>query len=115
MPSSNIVRGDIWDVDLDPTKGHEQAGKRPVLVVSVDQFNQGPSGLVFVVPISSKSKGVRSHVLIKSGEGGLTQDSFAKCEATRSISTDRLIRRRGSASTRTTDEVSDWLRLLLGL
>jgi mRNA interferase MazF len=115
MPSSTAVRGDIWDADLDPHEGHEQGGKRPCLVVSVNQLNQGPSGLVVVVPISSKPKGIRSHVFIKSEEGGLTQDSYAKCEAVRSISVDRLIRRRGTVSDTTMDAVSQILKILLGL
>ena len=49
-------RGDVWIVDLDPTKGHEQAGKRPCLVISVDIFNQGPADLVMVLPITTKAK-----------------------------------------------------------
>jgi len=40
------ARGEIWLVDLNPTRGHEQAGKRPALVVSVDLFNFGPAELV---------------------------------------------------------------------
>ena len=48
-------RGEIWWVDLDPTRGHEQAGRRPALVLSVDAFNHGPAGLVVVVPVSSKA------------------------------------------------------------
>ena len=94
MPGSKITRGDVWDADLNPSQGHEQAGKRPVLVVSVDALHQGPSELVIVVPITSKDKRIRSHIPIKSGEGGLVQDSFGMTEAIRSISTGRLVRRR---------------------
>ncbi len=36
---TNPSRGDIWIADLDPVRGHEQAGKRPVVVLSVDRFN----------------------------------------------------------------------------
>jgi mRNA interferase MazF len=115
MPSHSPVRGEVWDADLDPTRGHEQAGKRPVLIVSVDQFNQGQSGLVIVVPISSKDKRVRSHVAIEPGESGLKVRSYAKCEAIRSISIDRLSRRRGSVTSDTLDDVADRIRLLLDL
>jgi mRNA interferase MazF len=115
MASTSLVRGEVWDVDLDPTLGHEQGGRRPALVVSVDQFNQGLSGLVIVVPISSKDKRVRSHVTIEPGEGGLKVKSFAKCETIRSISTERLARRRGAVSDDTLDQVADRLRLLLDL
>src|SRR4051794_5739235 len=113
MPSSLPVRGEVWDVNLDPTVGHEQGGRRPALVVSVDQLNQGPSGLVIVVPISSKDKQVRSHVAIEPDEGGLKTKSFAKVEAIRSISTERLGRRRGAVSDETLDQVAYRLKVLL--
>jgi mRNA interferase MazF len=115
MPITSPVRGEVWDANLDPTLGHEQSGRRPVLVVSVDQFNQGPSGIVVVVPISSKDKHIRSHVAIEPDEGGLKVKSFAMCEAIRSISTERLGRRRGAVSDNTLDQVADRLRLLLDL
>jgi len=43
------ARGDIWLADLNPVRSHEQAGRRPVLVVSVDLFNQSRADLVVVV------------------------------------------------------------------
>src|SRR5438128_11466126 len=47
------IRGEVWLIDLNPVRGHEQAGRRPALVVSDDLFNQGPAGLVIVLPITS--------------------------------------------------------------
>jgi len=44
-------RGEVWLVDLNPARGHEQAGIRPGLVVSVDPFNHGPAGLVVLLPV----------------------------------------------------------------
>jgi PemK-like, MazF-like toxin of type II toxin-antitoxin system len=44
---------EIWESDLNPSRVREQCGTRPVLIVSVDPFNQGPSGLVIVLPIST--------------------------------------------------------------
>src|SRR3954464_4550246 len=98
-------RGDIWVASLDPTRGHEQGGTRPVLIISVDQFNQGPADLVFAVPLSTKDKRVRSQVPIDPPEGGVKERSFAKCEALRSISTVRLVERWGTVSDRTIGEV----------
>ncbi len=115
MIGRKILRGEVWDADLDPPRGHEQGGSRPVLIVSVDPLNQGPSGLVIVLPISSKDKRVRSHVAVGAGEAGLNVTSFVKCEAIRSISTERLRGRRGAASAQTIGEVEDRLRILLGL
>lgn len=47
-----MKRGDIWLVSLDPSVGHEQAGSRPVLIISPDKFNQA-SGLPIVLPITN--------------------------------------------------------------
>jgi mRNA interferase MazF len=86
-----------------------------VLVISVELFNQGPSGLVIVVPISTKDKRVRSQVPIEGGEGGLRTGGFIKCEAVRSISTQRLQGRWGVVAPATLSAVEDRLRILLDL
>lgn len=112
---SAASRGEIWLVGLDPTKGREQAGMRPALVVSVDIFNHGASELVVVAPITSKAKGIPLHVEVMPPEGGLTMTSYVKCEDLRSISTARLVRRLGKVSAQTIDDVEDRLRILLGL
>ncbi|AGA31653.1 type II toxin-antitoxin system PemK/MazF family toxin [Singulisphaera acidiphila] len=109
------MRGEIWMVDLDPTKGREQAGRRPALVISVDPFNQGPAQLVVVIPISSTDRKVRSHVPIAPPEGGLDAKSFVMCEAMRSISKERLAQRWGAVSSSTLAGVEERLRFLLGL
>jgi mRNA interferase MazF len=115
MTSSKPARGQVWLVDLNPTRGHEQAGKRPCLVVSVDLFNQGASELVVVLPITSKDKGIPFHVEVNPPEGGLTQRSFIKCEDVRSISVERLTNMWGVVSANTMMLVEDRLRILLGL
>ena len=109
------ARGEIWEADLNPSRGHEHGGTRPVLIVSVDPFDQGPSGLVIVVPISSKDKKVRSQVPVEQGEGGLKTKSFIKCEAVRSMSTERLRGRWGTVFSATLSAVEDRLRILMNL
>jgi mRNA-degrading endonuclease toxin of MazEF toxin-antitoxin module len=47
------LRGEIWEVDLDPRKGREQAGIRPCLVVSTDGLNRSKFGTVIVCPITT--------------------------------------------------------------
>lgn len=108
-------RGEIWQVNLHPTRGHEQAGQRPGLVVSVDPFNHGPAGLVVIIPITSSAKGIPLHVQINPPEGGLTQVSFIKCEDVRSVSKQRLSSRWGSISPDTMTAVEERLGILLGL
>ncbi len=115
MGKENPLRGEVWDVDLNPVLDHEQGGQRPALVVTVDPFNRGPSGLVIVVPITSKDKNIRSRVAIQAGEGGLKTRSFAMCEAVRSISLERMSRRRGVVSPETMEKVAYCLQVLLGI
>lgn len=109
------LRGEIWMIDLDPTRGHEQAGTRPALIVSDDVFNSGLAGLVIVLPLISKARGVRSHVAVQPPEGGLRKPSYIKCEDVRSVAIERLGRRLGVVSPTTVESVSLRLRILMGL
>lgn len=109
------MRGEVWQVDLSPTRGHEQAGERPCLVVSVDKLNAGPAGLVIALPFTRACKGIPSHVKVSPPEGGLTDISYAKCEDVRSLDKGRLIMKRGAVSQDTLRQVEKWLRLLMGL
>lgn len=108
-------RGEVWMVEFNPVRGHEQAGTRPALVVSADIFNQGLADLVMVLPITSKDKRVRSHVPVQPPEDGLTLPSFILCEAIRSVAKERLSRRLGAVSLPTLTAVEDRLWILLGL
>jgi len=108
-------RGEIWLVDLNPVCGHEQAGRRPALVVSVDGFNHGPAGLVIVIPITTKDMGIPLHVGVFPPEGGLNEQSFIKCEDVRSVAKERLVKCLGRVEEGTLEEVEDRLRILLGL
>ncbi len=108
-------RGEIWMVDLNPTRSHEQAGVRPALVVSADTFNHGPAGLVVVLPITSRDKGIVLHVPVTSPEGGLTLPSYIKIEDLRSVARERLLRRLGQVSVATMARIADRLRVLLDI
>lgn len=114
--NSRPSRGDVWFIDLsDPPKGHEQAGNRPALILSVDKFNHGPADLVIAIPISKVPKGIPTHVEVRPPEGGVTVRCFIRCEAVRSLSRIRLVRRMGTVSDLTMDAVEDRVRILLGL
>jgi len=108
-------RGEIWLVKLNPVLGREQAGERPCLIVSVNLFNHGPAGLVVVLPITTKNKGIPFHVEILPSEGGLKEISYIKCEDVRSLSTDRLVTRWGVINPNKFQLVEDRLRILMGL
>ena len=111
----NPGRGEIWLADFDPVRGHEQSGRRPVLVVSVDEMNSGKSSLVIVVPLTTKHRGIESHRLIRPPEGGLVKPSYLLVEAIRSISRERLVVRWGVVSPATMFDVEIWLKTLLGI
>ena len=109
------ARGEVWTVDLSPTRGREQSGMRPALVLSADAFNAGPAELVVVLPLTTKEKGIPFHVEIHSPEGGVSQPSYIKCEDIRSISKERLKDRWGAVRNETLSQVEDRLRILLDL
>ncbi len=111
----NPSRGEIWMVDLNPVRGHEQAGYRPCLVVSVDMFNHGPAELLVVLPITSREKKIPFHIPIEPEESGLKLRSYIKCEDVRSISKDRLNEQKGFASPGVMFQVEDRMRILLAL
>ncbi len=104
---------DVWLVDLEPTQGREQAGRRPAVAVSVDQLGDGPSELVIVVPLTRTDHGQRLHVAIDPPNGGVRERSYAMPEMVRSISRERLVERRGAIDDATLAEVTRRVRLLL--
>lgn len=110
-------RGEVWVADFDPLQGHEQGRQRPALILSNDQFNNGPAGLVVVVPFTTTERArMPLRVRVDPPEGGLKETSFALCEAVRSISTDRLVDGPwGSVSARTLSSVEFRVRTLLNL
>jgi mRNA interferase MazF len=102
-------------VDLNPTIGREQSGRRPVLIVSDDALNSSPRGLVVVIPITGTSRGLPTHVPVVPPEGGLTKPSMMMTEQIRSISKDRLRRRYGVVTNATMRQVDEVLRIVLSL
>jgi mRNA interferase MazF len=108
-------RGDVWLADLNPTRGHEQAGQRPVVIVSDDLFNRGPAGLVIVLPVTSTIRTIPSQIVVDPPEGGLKNRSAILCEAVRSISVERLRTRWGRLRPGSIAAVEDCLRILMRL
>jgi mRNA interferase MazF len=108
-------RGEIWLVNLNPTKGHEQSGIRPAVIISVDEFNLCPAELVIVVPVTSKNKNIPLHVEIQPDSSGLAKVSFAKPEDIRSISKERLVKKIGQIPKEKLQELEEKIKILLGL
>jgi mRNA interferase MazF len=102
--------------DLNPTRGHEQAGRRPVLIVSADLYNRGPSELVFALPLTRTDRRIPIHIEIRPPEGGLRDTSYILTDAIRSISRGRLGEAAwGRVSPETMRKVEDVLRVLMEL
>jgi mRNA interferase MazF len=109
-------RGEIWSANLNPTRGHEQAGERPVLIISTNAFNYGPADLVFVLPLTRTNRRIPLHVPVDPPEGGLTARSYILCDAMRSIAKERLgTQAWGVVRRQTLAQVEDKLRILLEL
>lgn len=109
------ARGEVWLVDLDPTRGREQRGTRPALVVSADHLSQGPAELVIVPPLTKVAKGMASHIPVARADSGLEHDSAVICEQVRCVSRDRLARRIGRVPAEVMARVGVVLRALLEL
>jgi len=114
MAPTRPRRGDVWLVDFGSPIGREQAGRRPAVIVSDDLMNTGPSGLVIVVPMTSRRRDLPSHVEIDPA-GGLDTASYAKCEDVKSISAERLTHVIGVVSDFELDQITMILARLLSI
>ncbi len=110
-----VRRGEVWLLDFGQPIGREQAGRRPAIVVSDDGMNDGPAGLVIVVPVTSIRRALPSHIELDDPATGLDEVSYAKCEDVKSVSDHRLIARLGAAPVAPMFEIERVLRYLLGL
>lgn len=108
-------RGEVWYVDLEPIRGHEQGRSRPCVIVSHDDYNHGPSSMVAVVPMTRTSKGIRLHVAIDPPDGGVKSRTFVQCDQVRTVSIERVSSKWGTLSDASMREIDDHLRTFLGL
>lgn len=90
MNKANLIRGSIWLVDLNPTIGHEQAKKRPCLVISADTYNQGGAQLAVIMPITSRFRDVYWYVPLEHIQVGLDKPSYVICDQIRNVSLQRF-------------------------
>ena len=86
---ARILRGEIYWANLDPTRGHEQAGHRPVLVLSQDVFNDR-SGTVIAVAITSQEPRAGFPLTLELDSASLPKKSWVKISQIRTLSTERL-------------------------
>ncbi len=105
-------QGEVWFADLKPIRGPEQAGRRPVLVVSVDQLGTGPSEFAIVVPLTRTERPSPLYVVIEPPGGGVRDTSYAMPEMVRSLSRGRLVERWGRVGADTLETVIARVRVL---
>jgi mRNA interferase MazF len=91
-----VERGEIWLANLDPTKGSEQAGTRPIIIFQESTVSKFTSTII-TIPLTTNLRraALPTCLLISSGQAGLNQDSVALCHQLRVIDKTRLIKRLG--------------------
>jgi len=90
---ADIRRGELYWLDWSPSRGSEQAGRRPALILASDAANQNPRyPLTIVVALSTAQRNVLTHVIVEpNAENGLHTRSSIKCEQVMTVSKDRLL------------------------
>lgn len=94
---ARILRGEIRWADLDPVRGQEQAGKRPVLILSQDVFNER-SGTVIAMAITSQEGRAGFLLTLRLEDQTLPKTSWGKISQVRTLSVERIGRRLGRVS-----------------
>ena len=110
---ARILRGEIRWADLNPVRGHEQAGMRPVLVLSHDVFNDR-SGTVIAVALTSQQPKAGYPLTLESTAVGLTKRSWIKMSQIRTLAVERISRRIGQASPEELAQVVEGLNEIIG-
>ena len=109
---ARILRGDIYWANLNPTIGHEQAGLRPVLVLSRNVFNKH-SGTVIAVAITSQPQKAGFPLTLELDSTKLPKKSWAKISQIRTLSTKRLVKKIGRANGNELDLVIEGLNEII--
>ena len=109
---ARVLRGEIYWADLNPVRGGEQAGIRPVLILSNDLFNRR-SGTVIAMAITSRPQRAGFPLTFPLPPGKLARGSWVKISQVRTISVERLGRRMGALEKTDLDQVVDGLLELI--
>jgi mRNA interferase MazF len=110
---ARILRGDIVWADREPTRGNEQAGQRPVLVLSKDVFNDR-SGTVIAIALTSQPQKAGFPLTLELLDAKLRKRSWAKISQVRTLSVQRLKKKIGRASAAEMGQIVDGLNELIG-
>ena len=108
-----IRRGEIRWADLDPVRGREQAGRRPVLILSQDVFNER-SGTVIGVALTSQPQRAGFPLTLQLSSSTLPKPSWVKISQIRTLSTERIGDRLGEASPEELAQIIEGLGEIIG-
>jgi mRNA interferase MazF len=110
---ARILRGEIYWADLDPAKGHEQAGQRPVLILSQDVFNEH-SGVVIAMALTGQPQRAGFPLTYELPSTNLPKRSWVKINQIRTLSQERLGKRIGRIRPEDLDHIIEGLNEIIG-
>lgn len=110
---ARILRGEIRWADLDPARGHEQAGKRPILVLSQDVFNER-SGTVIALALTSQEPRAGFPLSYELCHSKLPKRSWVKISQIRTLSVERIGAKLGRATAEDLVQVKEGLDEIVG-
>ncbi len=109
-------RGEVYFADLNPVRGREQGGRRPVLIVQNDVGNRhSPVTIVAAITSSVAERPYPTEVRLLAGEGGLSKDSAVLLNQIKTIDKERLEQRLGQLNASAMRQVDDAIKISLGL
>ena len=110
---ARVLRGEIYWADLEPVVGHEQGGRRPVVIISHDPFNHH-SATVIAMAITSRLQRAGYPLTWPIPAGILPRPSWVKIAQVRTLAVERLTERLGTVEERDVQELVEGLVQLIG-
>lgn len=110
---ARILRGDIRWADLNPVRGHEPAGRRPVLILSQDIFNER-SGTVIAVALTSQPQRAGFPLTLELDSKRLAKRTWVKISQIRTLAVERMGRKIGQATPEEMAQVLEGLNEIIG-
>lgn len=110
---ARLLRGEIRWADLNPVRGHEQGGKRPVVIISQDVFNER-SGTVIAMAITSQSQRAGFPLTLELGPSKLPKQSWVKISQVRTLSVERIGEVLGEVSPEDMERLIEGLNEIVG-
>lgn len=110
-----LRRGDVVWVDFSSTRGREQRGERPAVIIASNEYLASVPGLAIALPVTTKDRGWPHHVHLTGTGLQLDRAGWALTEQPRAISRDRVSRSAGQIDTACLHEIDQWLSDFLGL